>query len=258
MGRRAFTLIELLVVIAIIAVLVSLMLPAVQQARERAARAACGNHLKQLGLALHLYHDDNGHFPPHRNPLAGFAKEPTFFTSVLPWLEQAAQNPDEPGPVALFFCPGRRAAVGPKADYGAAWHPDMLFASGWNGWLSILGGPYQSKVCQQHHVTMNQVTNADGLSQTLLLSHKAMLPKFYQEGDPNDSVWSEGFHLRAPTHLVRDADTPGLWNYLGSPHPGGVPCLFADGSVRTLAYSADIDLHQRLWAWNDGEVIAGE
>src|SRR3954468_21270010 len=61
--HRGFTLIELLVVIAIIAVLIALLLPAVQAAREAARRAQCVNNLKQLGIALHNYHDQNGSFP---------------------------------------------------------------------------------------------------------------------------------------------------------------------------------------------------
>ena len=89
--RRGFTLIELLVVIAIIAVLIGLLLPAVQAAREAARRAGCLNNLKQIGIALHNYHDSRGVLPPgyiyvYGYPTGGFG----WATMILPNIEQAA------------------------------------------------------------------------------------------------------------------------------------------------------------------------
>jgi len=118
--RQGFTLIELLVVIAIISVLIGLLLPAVQKAREAAARISCANNLKQIGLAMHMYHNDRDQLPPSR--LLG--DRATWAVLILPYLEQDNlyrqwdlqrsyfEQSDTARTTAVkgYFCPSRRGA----------------------------------------------------------------------------------------------------------------------------------------------------
>jgi len=154
--RCGFTLIELLVVIAIIAILIALLVPAVQKVREAAARTQCTNNLKQIGLAIHNYENANKKFPAGTDPVSGASA----IVQLLPYFEQASlftlwdlSKPVQSGTndpkatyheVAFLLCPSDPSA-GKVLQYGRC---NYMANLGSNGWLAntdgATGGPFFS------------------------------------------------------------------------------------------------------------------
>ena len=269
--KPGFTLVELLVVIAIIAVLIGLLLPAVQKVRESASRTQCENNLHQLGIAMHSYNDGYGMFPNEGGEGGTGQTNVSFYVLILPYVEQGnlysamvsgtTVKTGAAVPVPTFLCPSRRSArVGPKADYAGIFDDSIqhLGSSG-NGDLDIVMGAStaaaQKTILNNLGVRLVDVTNGAGTTNTLLLGHKIMQPANYLNANgPNDPGWafvsatnsydhmrwsdaneSNGVAGQGEHGYVQDnasADN----NHQGGPHPSGSPVLYADASVRIYPY----------------------
>ena len=269
--RTGFTLIELLVVIAIIAILIGLLLPAVQKVREAAARTQCINNLKQIGIAVHAYHDTHGKLPPggsHTPPATGanpaFAVrdvEWSWAFHILPHLEQDALfkttsvTTIRTTPLKVYHCPTRRAA----ALYNNRAMIDYAGNAGTDG--QGANGVIRRTTLGQ--VPFAQIT--DGLSNTVLIGEKRLnVAMFGQAGDDNEGYalpgWNGDYEVyrTAAAQPAADHATPGSWSshsMNGSSHPGVFNAVFCDGSVRTVRYSVSLTTWQRACVRNDNQAF---
>jgi prepilin-type N-terminal cleavage/methylation domain-containing protein/prepilin-type processing-associated H-X9-DG protein len=195
-GRRAFTLLELLVAIAIIAIVIGLLLPAVQKVREAAARTRCVNNLKQIGLACHGYHDANQGLPPGYLATVPYSDGATdtspgwgWAAFVLPHLEQGTiyrqidfgqpvqNSPATPYLIRVFLCPSDTPPQGPFALPDA--FGNTICKAGPTSYAACCGSddsstsdPNGSGVFYRNsQVRLGDVT--DGTSQTILVGERA-------------------------------------------------------------------------------------
>jgi prepilin-type N-terminal cleavage/methylation domain-containing protein len=283
--RAAFTLIELLVVVAIIAVLIGLLLPAVQMARESAARTQCSNNMHQLGIALLKYHDDFGGFPPGHLTLPNGTQH-NWATLILPYIElenlyrQYSFNVTWSGTandsgiiqtrISMYTCPSAPFDRHAANNRGVLDYPAINQITRPNPFATKLPPSDPTFIGVLGKNVARRITQiTDGTTSTLILAEDAGRNECWEMGQhtgslAQDGSWANpGGAINVSGFNPATKSTPGPVAVNGtnsqnvySFHLHVAGGLFADGSIRYLKDTTSIDTLIALVTREGREVIA--